>query len=317
MFPSGGRGFDQNGDGAIDPQEGAAAAPPRDILGQTDAQRQTIVDWMQLVRVIGAGIDVDGDGMQILDPSRIYYFGGSFGGGLGPQLLAMDPRVRVGVFSYPGAAAGRIDIIRLRPAQRGSFTGAALAARTPSVINAGGLTSLDGVAVGPPFFNENIPLRNLPPVINDVAGALDIQEVLERAEWVSQAGDAAAYAPYLRKNPLPGVSPKSVLIQVCKGDETAPNPRNTAIIRAGALADRTTYYRNDLAYMENPATPKNPHAFLNGFASPATADIARGGQNQVAAFLASDGTNIVWPDPVRFFEVPIVPPLPEDLGFIP
>jgi hypothetical protein len=109
-------------------------------------------------------------------------------------------------------AAGSIDIIRLRPAQRGSFTGAALAARTPSVINAGGLSSLDGVAVGPPFFNENIPLRNLAPVINDVAGALDIQEVLERAEWVSQAGDAAAYAPYLRKNPLPGVSPKSVLI---------------------------------------------------------------------------------------------------------
>ena len=315
-FPSGGRGFDQNGDGAIDNQEGATAAPPRDILGQSDAQRQTVVDWMGLVRVIAAGMDVDGDGTFDLDPSRIYYFGGSFGGGLGPQLLAMEPRVRVGAFSYPGAAAGRIDIIRLRPAQRGSFTGAALAARTPSVINAGGLTSLDGVAVGPPYFNENIPLRNQPPVINDVAGALQIQEVFERAEWVSQAGDAAAYAPYLRKNPLPGVPPKSVLIQICKGDETAPNPRNTAIIRAGDLADRTTYYRNDLAYMENPAIPKNPHGFLNGFTSVATGAIARGGQTQIAVFLASDGTNIIWPDPSRFFEVPIVPPLPEDLGFI-
>ena len=317
-FPSGGRGFDQVGNGVIGPQSGAAATPPRDILGQSDAQRQTVVDWMQLVRVIAAGMDVDGNGTAALDPSRIYYYGGSFGGGLGPQLLAMEPRVRAGVFSYPGAAAGRIDIIRLRPAQRGSFTGAALAARTPSVINAGGLTSLDGVAVGPPFFNENIPFRDQPPVFNDVAGALDIQEVFERAEWVSEAGDAAAYAPYLRKKPLPGVPPKSVLFQVAKGDETAPNPRNTAIIRAGDLADVTTYYRNDLAYMEDPTVPKNPHGFLMGFGSPGISGaIARGGQGQVAIFLASDGTKVIWPDPSRFFEVPIVPPLPEGLDFIP
>ncbi len=317
-LPSGGRGFDQNGDGSIDAQEGAAANAPRDILGQSDAQRQTVVDWMQLLRVIAAGMDVDGDGASDLDPSRVYYFGASFGGGLGPQLLALEPRVRVGVFSYPGGAAGRIDIIRLRPAQRGSFTGAALAARTPSLINLGGLTSLDGVAVGPPFFNENNPLRNQPPVINDVAGALEIQELFERAEWVSQPGDAAAYAPYVRKNPLPGVPPKSVLVQICKGDETGPNPRNTAIIRAGDLADRTTYFRNDLAYMEDPTVPKDPHAFLNRFTTRGIAgDIARGGQTQAATFLASDGTIIVWPDPSRFFEVPIVPPLPEALQFIP
>jgi fermentation-respiration switch protein FrsA (DUF1100 family) len=80
-FPSGGRGFDQNADGSIDAQEGASAAPPRDILGQSDAQRQTVVDWMQLVRVIAAGMDVDGDGKPDLDPSRIYYLGDSFGGG--------------------------------------------------------------------------------------------------------------------------------------------------------------------------------------------------------------------------------------------
>jgi len=154
---SGGRGFDQNGDGIVDDQEGATASAPREILGQSDAQRQTVVDWMKLVRVIAAGMDADGDGTPDLDSSRIYYFGTSFGGGLGPQLLTVEARVRVGVFSYPGGAAGRIDIIRLRPAQRGSFTGAALAARTPSVVNSNGLTSLDGVSVGPPFFNENIP----------------------------------------------------------------------------------------------------------------------------------------------------------------
>jgi dienelactone hydrolase len=315
---SGGRGFDQDGNGTIDAQEGASATPPRSILGQSDAQRQTVVDWMQLVRVIAAGMDVDGDGIPDLDPSRIYYWGTSFGGGLGPQLLALEPRVRAGVFSYPGGAAGRIDIIRLRPSQRGSFTGVALAARTPSLINANGLRLLDGVAVAPPFFNENIPLRDQPPVINDVAGALAIQEVFENAEWVSEAGDAAAYAPYLRKSPLPGVPSKSVLLQVCKGDETGPNPRNMAIVRAGDLTDRTTFYRNDLAYQEDSTVPKDPHSFLGRFTSPGvTGQIGRGGQNQAAAFLASDGTNIIWPDPSRFFEVPISLPLPVDLSFIP
>jgi hypothetical protein len=226
--------------------------------------------------------------------------------------------VRAGVFSYPGGAAGRIDIIRLRPSQRGSFTGAALAARTPSLINPGGLQDLDGVAVGPPFFNENIPLRDQLPVINDVPGALAIQEVFSRAEWVSQPGDAAAYAPYLRKSPLPGVLSKSVLIQICKGDETGPNPRNIAIVRAGDLADRATFFRNDLAFQEDPTVPKDPHSFLSRFNSPGiTGQIGRGGQNQAAVFLSSDGTNTIWPEPSRFFEVPIVPPLPEDLSFIP
>jgi dienelactone hydrolase len=317
-FNSGGRGFDQDGNGTIDAQEGASATPPRSILGQSDAQRQTVVDWMQLVRVIAAGIDVDGDGVPDLDPSRIYYWGTSFGGGLGPQLLALEPNVRAGVFSYPGGAAGRIDIIRLRPSQRGSFTGAALAARTPSLINSGGLQALDGVAVGAPFFNENIPLRDLPPVINGVAGALAIQDVFENADWVSEPGDAAAYAPYLRKSPLPGVPPKSILIQICKGDETGPNPRNVAIVRAGDLADRSTFYRNDLAYQEDPTVPKDPHGFLSRYTSPGImGQIARGGQVQGASFLASDGSSIIWPDPSRFFEVPINLPLPEDLSFIP
>src|SRR5207244_11978799 len=91
----------------------------------------------------------------------------------------------------------------------------------------------------------------------------------------------------------------------------------TAIVRAGDLADRTTFFRNDLAYLEDPAVPKDPHGFLNRFASPGiTGEIARGGQIQAAVFLASDGINIIWPEPSRFFEVPIVPPLPEDLTLV-
>jgi len=42
-----------------------------------------------------------------------------------------------------------------------------------------------------------------------------------------------------------------------------------------------------------------------------------GFDSQIAEFLASDGEVVIHPEPVRFFEVPIVLPLPEDLGFIP
>ena len=317
-LPSGGRGFDQDGNGDIGPQEGAAALPPNTLKGQSDAQRQVVIDWMQLVRVIAVGVDYDGDGVPDLDANRISYFGGSFGGGLGPQLLAIEPQVNVGVFSYPGGAAGRIDLIRLRPATRGSFTGAALAARTPSLINPNGLTSIGGVPVGPPFFNENIPLRDLPAVSDDVPGAADIQELFDHSSWASERGDAAAYAPYVRANPLPDVPPKSVLIQIAKGDQTGPNPRSSAIIRAGSLEDITTYYRHDLAYAEDPTIPKNPHGFLLAFTFPGIfGQVARGGQTQMATFINSEGTHIIVPDPARFFEVPIVLPLPEDLAFIP
>jgi len=40
-------------------------------------------------------------------------------------------------------------------------------------------------------------------------------------------------------------------------------------------------------------------------------------EEQIAVFFASDGKEIIHPEPQRFFEVPIVPPLPEDLSYIP
>ena len=99
---AGGRGFDQNGDGVIDADEGLAAAAPRTILLTTDGVRQTVADLMQLVRVIEVGIDVDGDGFSDLDPSRIYYFGHSLGGYYGTVFLGIEPAVRAGVLTSAG-----------------------------------------------------------------------------------------------------------------------------------------------------------------------------------------------------------------------
>jgi hypothetical protein len=121
----------------------------------------------------------------------------------------------------------------------------------PSLINVGGTE-----------FNENMPLRNQPPVINTVPGAMALQQFFEHTEWVSGSGNPVAYAMHLQKQPLMGVPAKLVILQFPKGDKTHPNP-TTAMLRAGDLAEQATYYRNDLAFAMDPAAaPKDPHAFL-------------------------------------------------------
>jgi len=316
-FSAGGLSSDTNGDGAIENGEGAEAASPRDILGNRDALRQTIADYMQLVRVIQAGMDYDGDGQWDIDPNRIYYEGFSFGAAFGFIFLSIEPDVRVGMLSAAGGLNGRPDLGRMRPAERPN-TGAFLDARTPSLINSPGLTSIGGLPVTGPFFDENIPLRNLPVVTNTVAGAIDLQRLFDRIEWSQASGDGGTYSPYVRKQPLAGNTPKLVLVQMSKGDSTAPNPRTSEIIRAGDLADVTTYFRNDLAFAEDPVrVPKNVHLWTNNFTiAGITGEIARGGQEQIATFFESDGRTLITPTPMRFFEMPIVA-LPETYNFIP
>jgi hypothetical protein len=109
-----------------------------------------------------------------------------------------------------------------------------------------------------------------------------------------------------------------VIVQFAKGDMTVPNPTATAILRAGDLADRATYYRNDLAFAANPAIPKNPHTFLTNIGAAATAAIAVGAQTQIAVFFATNGALTIDPDGAGpLFEVPIAGPLPETLNFLP
>jgi len=327
-FSAGGRGIDQDGDGTIVFNEGLTTAAPRDIVFFTDGIRQTAADLMQLVRVLEVGMDVDGDGQQDLDPSRIFYFGQSFGANYGTVFLAVEPSVQAGVITVPG------DPLANRQLGAGRFTlGSLLDARQPSLINFPGITALDGRAAGPPLFHENLPLRDgvaltvsladgttqiiQSPVISDVAGAMAIQEVLDNTEWASQAGSPVAYAPHLRRAPLPGVPAKSVICQFAKGDLGAPNPNTTAILRAGGLVDRTLYYRHDLARAEVPSLPMNAHMFMVSTNVAAFRDIALGAQAQIARFFASEGMTIIHPDPARFFEVPIQGPLPEALNYIP
>ena len=77
------------------------------------------------------------------------------------------------------------------------------------------------------------PLPHEPAHQSAVRNKQAIQEMAEHYEWVGEAGSPAAYAPHLRKAPLASVTPKSVLFLIARGDQTAPNPATTAIVRAG------------------------------------------------------------------------------------
>jgi hypothetical protein len=309
-FPEGGRGFDQDGNGQITSSEGSSTffASAQGTIGSRDALQQTTADLMQLVRAIQGGIDSSGSGLPDLDANRIYYAGQSFGGIYGTMFLGIEPDIQAGVPNVPGGSI--IDIVRLSPSFQLLLT-QALSVRIPVLLNA-----------GPPiFFNDNSPLRNLPPVINNVPGAIAIQTVEDTSRWLGQAGDPVAWAPFIRKDPLPGDQAKPVIVQFARGDETVPNPTATALIRSGDLTDRTTFYRNDIAFAVGVSTLKNPHTFLTSLPSP----IAIEPQLQIGIFFASNGALVIDPDSIGLFppavpplfEVPIAGPLPEDLGFLP
>jgi len=304
-LPAGGRGIDQDGNTIIDSTEGVNAAAPQTLVSSRDGLRQTVIDLMQLVRQIEVGTDVDGDGTRDLDASRISYFGQSFGGIYGTKFLAVEPNVLTGVPNVPGGAI--IEIARLSPIFR-PLVGLSLVARTPSLINIGGIT-----------FNENMPLRNLPPLVDTVPGASAIQEYIEHVEWATQAGNPVAYAPHLRADPLAGVPAKSIILQFARGDKTVPNPTTSAIIRAGGIEDRTTLFRNDLAFLLGVGFPSNPHTFLTNLAgTPSVAGAAVAAQTQIAVFFASGGTTVIDPDGAgALFETPMAGAPPEDLAYIP
>jgi len=320
-FPSGGRSFDQNGDGligsgAFPTGEGSESLSLRSFIRPRDAARQTAVDLMQLARVIEVGMDVDGDSARDLDPGRIYYYAWSYGTNHGTMFSAIEPLVRAAVVIAAGG--GSIDSFRLSPGGRPAV-GSYLDRRTPSLLNPPGLASLDGVPVaGPPElrFDENVPLRSVGPVINDVAGAMEIQRVFDNTQWTAQANDPTAYAPHLNK---------PVIVQFARGDQNVTNPMTSGLVRAGDLSANATLFRNDLAYLQNPVFTKNPHDFSIRTNPPQSGEplaVALATQQQTAEFFASDGTAVADPDGFLsggcgcLFDVPIGP-LPEDLGFIP
>jgi hypothetical protein len=319
-LPAGGRNVDRNGNGIFDHPagslpEGLYTAPdgPDAIIFVRDGLRQTAVDLMQLAREIQVGVDVDGDSVQDLNPARIYYLGNSLGGLYGTGFVALDPSIRAGVLGAVGGTAA--EVLRLNAAGPfRAFLGQLLKVRTPSLVNLppcapDPINPANTCPSGYPF-NENMPPRNQPPLVNDVPGAIAIQDEIERIDWAMNSGDPVAYAPHLRKAPLVGVPAKPVLFTFAQGDPVVVNTTTGNLLRAGDLADRTLYFRGLDAYAPNQPSPADLHEFLVRL-TPAGIGYALAAQESVATFLASDGNTTVDPDGAGpLFETPIAGPLP-------
>src|SRR5262249_37742873 len=84
-----------------------------------DIFRQTNADQTSLVRMIDAGIDIDGDGQPDLDPARTGYLGIPLGGLVGGPLVAIEPRIRAAVLNV---ASGRTALNGLNTTPRPIFT---------------------------------------------------------------------------------------------------------------------------------------------------------------------------------------------------
>lgn len=290
-FSGFGRGFDQDGDGVITDQEGVSApvAPhPKSNIALRDGLRQTAADVMALVRAIGAGSDIDGDGVDDLDADDVALYAQSLGGIYSTMVMGVETRVPVAILNVPGGPI--LEIARLSPVFR-SAVRQQLEQRVPCVLN-GGVNA----------FTESQPLYLDPAVTAPVAGALTIQRIGSWANWLNRPGSPETFAPLLRDRPLadtPG--PKEIHYQFALGDQTVPNPTSATIMRAGNLQDRTSFYRNDLTVTRD----TNPHGFL---LDPRVQGRNQG-QQQVIDFITSDGATVTDPDgPAPTWEVPIIDP---------
>ena len=288
-LPAGGRGRDIDGDGQIGTTEGVGTARrgPLALVSSRDGLRQTVADLMQLIRAIRRGVDVDGDGRPDLDGDQIYYAGQSFGGIYGTLLMAVDPLPKAGVLTVPGAPI--TEIARQAPVFRPLLI-EQLTVRKPPLMN------------GDKDLVESLPLWGEPPVTAPAAGSLAIQAYLDRAEWLQQAADPSAFAPYLRTAPLTAAGPRAVLVQMALGDRTVPNPTTEQMIRAGDLQPFLSVYRHDAVVGSLAERFRNPHGFLTwtGFAE--VAAIARAAQEQITRFFLSGGRTIERTD--ERFDVP-------------
>ena len=313
-FPVTGRSYDLDGNGTYDNGEGAIGAPGRTVLVYSrDPNRQNLADLVQLIRVIQAGMDVDGDGSPDIDSSRIFTTGISLGAIFLELAEAIEPRIRATVLNSTDGWY----VLWLDPGGRGNFVGKYMQNRAPSLINPPGtpvVTQLGGFNVQPPFWNEAMPARGQAPQVNTVAGAIQIQNFLDRLEWLQADNAAGAYAVYLRLKPLPGVPARPFIIQEAKGDRSQTNPSQLTGIEAGLLADRVILYRHDL--FSQKTAFKDPHTFMIRTDNTVMLNIALMAQDQISAFFNSNGETTIDPDGSGpLFEVPAVE-IPTDFYFV-
>ncbi|TMA72496.1 MAG: hypothetical protein E6J72_20435 [Deltaproteobacteria bacterium] len=290
-FLSYGRGRDLDGDGIIGDglndgvgptghvqPDGSELPSRKPIDGLASGLIQTVVDNMALGRAVVAGLDIPGIGTNLVDASRVMYYGLSFGGIYGTMLMGTDPLFHQGLLNVPSGPI--VDIARLS-SFRGDLADK-LAMSRPNLLNGG--PGLDG-------FTEDLPLRVDPPTVITHPGAADLQELFANSNWYERKGSPETFAPRIRLRPDPAwaSSPKNFVYQIAYGDGTVTDVAGGAIVRAGAFFDRVVFYRND----KTPTYASDPHGWL---ADPTLAG-RTDGEQQLGLFLSTGqvvNTNPAW-----------------------
>ena len=238
------RGEDQNGDGVIASTEGVSAPlqPAADAAYSNDGGlQQTVADVMTLVRAIGHGLDVTGDGHNDLRKTGVSYYGQSFGGIYGVMLGGVDPKVKVLVLNVSGGSI--TEIARLSPSFR-PLVEAGLVLRQPELLNGGNDN-----------FTEDMPLRGQAPVLDPVPGAIAIQAVLADETWLDRSGDPETYAPLLRTSTAAGQFAEAgpVPERVRRSDRPQPDQLHGSRGRPPVRSRKPLPQRQDRAGEQEPA----------------------------------------------------------------
>ncbi len=175
-----------------------------DFVAVRDNFRQTVLDQSSLVRLIQSSrLDLSplaapaGGIVPKLDPTRIYWSGGSLGGIVGTMTVAVEPELRAAAFQVPGASF--VQLIT---------TGSA---------------KLSGLVT-------KLVLGIFHPVGDEVTD--EFHPLAHFLAQITEAGDPIAYAGNVLREPVGGRTPPDVMITYALDDEVLPNTATVALLRA-------------------------------------------------------------------------------------
>ena len=153
---------------------------------------------MAVARAIQAGIDIDGDSVPDIEPSRFGYLGVSLGGILGATFIALEPSLQMAVLNVAG---GRVAFLGDNPGTRPIYS--------------------QYYAMQAQLDIRLARVRGLPP-----APARSGQQALD-------PGDPLNFARRWRTAPYPGFAARRVLMQEGIGDNLVANDSTEALAIAG------------------------------------------------------------------------------------
>ncbi|RME27895.1 MAG: hypothetical protein D6806_03800, partial [Deltaproteobacteria bacterium] len=195
-------------DNALDGQRQLYPVMSSDLFATRDNIRQTVIDLLQLVRVLKACTAAECGGLEI-DPARIYFVGTSLGAVSGALFAAVSPDVRRVVLNAPAAGIGMM--LAESPV---------LLAELSPAICAAGIVSASCCQAQPPVCTPQ-----------DLAQDVGFAQFLQIAQWILDPADPANYAKALAARISAGT--KRVLVQQATGDLVFPNSASSLL--AGLL----------------------------------------------------------------------------------